>query len=334
MRRAVRARVVPEAPVFYGWYIAAGGGALNLIAFGIASLGLGVLIEPMQQELGWSIAAISLGFSLRSFEQGLLAPISGVLVDRLGPRKMILSGVVLLAGGLLLFSQAHTLPVYYAASVVAALGQSLGMGVPINAAIMNWVPAQTGPGDGDRRGRPWGRVLHRPAVRAARDRCRMARRARGRGAADPGRRDRGGPARARPAGALRPAARRRGLASSGSLHHAGVVAGGDERVRGAATARLLPADALNGVHGRPVDRLDGAPGAAHDPLGILATRGRAGRGDLRGGAGRDPASRGLARRPRRPASALHCLVRAAGRGPALLRAAQHGPAVAASASTT
>ena len=101
-----------RTPVFYGWYIAAGGGALSLIAFGIASLGLGVLIEPMQQELGWSIAAISLGFSLRSFEQGLLAPISGVLVDRLGPRKMILGGVLLLTGGLLLFSQARNLPVY------------------------------------------------------------------------------------------------------------------------------------------------------------------------------------------------------------------------------
>ncbi len=128
----------PAGPVFYGWYIATGGGALSLIAFGIASLGLGVLIEPMQEELGWSIAAISLGFSLRSFEQGLLAPIGGVLVDRLGPRKMILSGVILLAGGLLLFSQARTLPVYYAASIIAALGQSLAMGVPINATIMNW----------------------------------------------------------------------------------------------------------------------------------------------------------------------------------------------------
>ena len=127
-----------RTPVFYGWYIAAGGGALSLIAFGIASLGLGVLIEPMQQELGWSIAAISLGFSLRSFEQGLLAPISGVLVDRLGPRKMILGGVLLLTGGLLLFSQARNLPVYYAASIIAALGQSLCMGVPINATIMNW----------------------------------------------------------------------------------------------------------------------------------------------------------------------------------------------------
>ena len=128
----------PAGAVFYGWYIAAGGGALSLIAFGIASLGLGVLIEPMQRELGWSIAAISLGFSLRSFEQGLLAPISGVLVDRLGPRRMILSGVLLLAGGLLLFSQAHSLFVYYAASIIAALGQSLCMGVPINATMMNW----------------------------------------------------------------------------------------------------------------------------------------------------------------------------------------------------
>ena len=138
MRRAVRGRLSPQTPVFYGWYIAGGGGAMNLLVFGIASLGMGVLIDPMRQELGWSLAAISLGFSLRSFEQGLLAPISGALVDRLGPRKMSLSGVVLLSGGLLLFSQARDLPVYYAASVISALGQSLSSGTPFNAAVVNW----------------------------------------------------------------------------------------------------------------------------------------------------------------------------------------------------
>ena len=56
--------------MFYGWYIAGGGGAMNLLVFGIASLGMGVLIDPMREELGWSLAAISLGFSLRSFEAG------------------------------------------------------------------------------------------------------------------------------------------------------------------------------------------------------------------------------------------------------------------------
>lgn len=124
--------------MFYGWYIAAGGGAMNLLVFGIASLGLGVLIDPIREELGWSLASISLGFSLRSFEQGLLAPISGVLVDRLGPRRMALSGVVLLSLGLLVFSQAHSLPVYYAASIIAAFGQSLAAGTPFNAAVVNW----------------------------------------------------------------------------------------------------------------------------------------------------------------------------------------------------
>ena len=39
---------------------------------------------------GWSLAAISVGFSLRSFEHGLLAPVTGSLVDRLGARRMAL----------------------------------------------------------------------------------------------------------------------------------------------------------------------------------------------------------------------------------------------------
>ena len=138
MRIAARTRSALRPPAFYGWYIAGGGGAMNLLVFGLATLGFGVLIEPMRAELGWSLAAISLGFSLRSFEQGLLAPISGALVDRLGPRRMALSGVFLLSGGLLLLSQARELPVYYAASVISAFGQSLASGTPFNAAVVNW----------------------------------------------------------------------------------------------------------------------------------------------------------------------------------------------------
>jgi len=98
----------------------------------------------MREEMGWSVAAISFGFSLRSFEQGLLAPVSGVLVDRIGPRRMTFVGVALLAGGLLLFSQARELWVYYVASVMAAFGQSLAGGTPLNAAVMQWFERKRG----------------------------------------------------------------------------------------------------------------------------------------------------------------------------------------------
>lgn len=130
--------------MFFGWYIALGGAVSNFLVIGIAVFSFGVFVTPMREELGWSVAAISLGVSLRSFEQGLMAPLSGILIDRLGPRRMGIAGVVTLSIGMLMFSQARTIPMFYAASLVIALGQSTGSFMPFSVVLMNWFNRKRG----------------------------------------------------------------------------------------------------------------------------------------------------------------------------------------------
>ena len=125
-------------PLFWGWYIALGGAVSNFLVIGIASFGFGVFITPMREELGWSVAAISFGISLRAFEQGLLAPVTGALVDRMGPLRMARGGLLVVFLGLVLFSQARTLPVFYASSLIIALGQSTASFTPFSAVVMVW----------------------------------------------------------------------------------------------------------------------------------------------------------------------------------------------------
>ncbi len=136
-------RLRPHA-LFWGWYVALAGAASNFLVIGVATFGFGVFVTPMREELGWSVAAISAGVSLRSFEQGLLAPATGVLVDRLGPRTMAVCGLLTLVAGLLLFSQARSLPMFYAASLVIALGQSLASFPPFSARLMAWFVRKRG----------------------------------------------------------------------------------------------------------------------------------------------------------------------------------------------
>ena len=130
--------------LFWGWYVALGGAASNFLVIGIATFGFGVFIRPMREELGWSVAAISVGVSLRSFEQGLLAPVTGALVDRLGPRRMAVAGLTVLSCGLLLFSLSRTLPMFYASSIVIALGQSIGSNTPFTTMLMHWFRRKRG----------------------------------------------------------------------------------------------------------------------------------------------------------------------------------------------
>ncbi len=130
--------------LFYGWYIALAGAFTSFLTFGVVGFGFGVFIEPIREETGWSLAAISVGFSLRSFEHGLLAPVTGALVDRLGARRMAIVGVLIVGVGLVLFSQARVLWVYYIASLVIASGESLGSSTAYSAALMRWFDQKRG----------------------------------------------------------------------------------------------------------------------------------------------------------------------------------------------
>ena len=127
-----------DKKLFYGWYIVGAGAVSNLFTIGILAWGLGIFVEEFRSEFGWSIKAIALGFSIRSFETGLLSPFTGYLIDRIGARKATILGTSLMAVGLFLFSQVDSLSTYFLASATLALGQSVG-GLPsFTRAVMNW----------------------------------------------------------------------------------------------------------------------------------------------------------------------------------------------------
>lgn len=128
----------PGFHVFYGWYIVLAGAASNIVIFGVTLFGFGTLYEPMRQETGWSMAAITLGVSLRSLERGIFSPFTGFMVDRLGPRRMALAGVAIVVAGLLIISQAHALWHYYVGSGIVSLGSGMSSLAPFGAAIMKW----------------------------------------------------------------------------------------------------------------------------------------------------------------------------------------------------
>ena len=101
----LKARVFPGR-IFYGWYIATAGAGTNFIVLGITFFGFGVFLEEFRLTSGWSVTAIALGYSIQMLQQGLLAPVTGHILDRVGPRKMAVAGVTIVSLSMLLFSQA------------------------------------------------------------------------------------------------------------------------------------------------------------------------------------------------------------------------------------
>lgn len=115
--------------IFYGWWVL---GALFLITgyiHGVVSFGFTSVFKPVADEFGWSYARVSIAASIRGLEIGLLAPLVGLLLDRIGPRKLIFTGVLITGFGLIFLSRIHSLWAFYAAFALIAVGDSTCIGV-------------------------------------------------------------------------------------------------------------------------------------------------------------------------------------------------------------
>jgi MFS family permease len=124
--------------IFYGWWIV---GACFFIAFYVSSVifyGFTVFFEPLTKEFGWSYTKISFASSLRGLETGILAPIMGYLVDRLGSRKLLLAGTITVGAGLILMSYTQSLLMFYCAMLFISFGAGGCTSVVTMTAIARW----------------------------------------------------------------------------------------------------------------------------------------------------------------------------------------------------
>ncbi len=85
-------------PFFYGWVILALAFIATLSVAGIRSA-LPVLINPLEAEFGWSRLSISWAGGIALLIYGIGAPISGALLDRFGPRQIMVGGLAVLVLG-------------------------------------------------------------------------------------------------------------------------------------------------------------------------------------------------------------------------------------------
>ncbi len=95
-----------STPFFYGWVAVALSFLTTLIGAGIRSAPT-VFIHPFETEFGWSRAEISFAVSINLFLYGLAAPVSGWLIDRIGPRRVMVGSLAFLAVGVGLTTVMH-----------------------------------------------------------------------------------------------------------------------------------------------------------------------------------------------------------------------------------
>ena len=96
-------------------------GLSQLILWGISFYLIGVFGDPIIADLGWSRTLVHGGFSAALLVMAVTSPFVGSLIDRIGGRRVMITGSLLCALGCTILSLANSVPVYYAAWIVLGI---------------------------------------------------------------------------------------------------------------------------------------------------------------------------------------------------------------------
>ena len=102
-----------------------------------------LFVVPIGEKFGWSKAAIQVTFTLFVLFETWLVPAEGWLVDKFGPRWMIVSGGILCLFAWLFMSFADSLAMFYFAGIIGGIGAGAVYGTCIGNAV-KWFPGRRG----------------------------------------------------------------------------------------------------------------------------------------------------------------------------------------------
>ena len=102
-----------------------------------------LFVNPIDAKFHWGRAAIQVAFTIFVLIETWLIPVEGYLVDRFGPKWVVMGGGILVAVAWLLNSTAASLPVLYIAAAIGGIGTGCVYGTCVGNAL-KWFPGKRG----------------------------------------------------------------------------------------------------------------------------------------------------------------------------------------------
>jgi OFA family oxalate/formate antiporter-like MFS transporter len=111
----------------------------------IANLQYGwtLFVNPISEKYGWTRAAIQVAFTIFVLTETWLVPFEGYLVDKYGPRPVVMVGGILCGIGWVMNAYADSLTLLYIAAAIGGIGAGAVYGTCVGNAL-KWFPDRRG----------------------------------------------------------------------------------------------------------------------------------------------------------------------------------------------
>src|SRR5437867_650520 len=116
---------------------------LSMVAVANYQYGWTLFVPPLQKKLGADQALIQVTFTVFVLLETWLVPFEGYLVDKFGPRNLVLLGGILAGLGWVGSGHANSLTALYLAYSLAGIGAGIVYGTAIGSAL-KWFPDHRG----------------------------------------------------------------------------------------------------------------------------------------------------------------------------------------------
>ncbi len=137
-KRSFPLNLIP-ANIFYGWWLLILGSLILAVGSGTLYHGFTVFFLPLKRDLALSSASVSLLYGAARLEGGMEGPLIGYLIDRFGPRVVIIGGAAMAGIGLIILSTVNSFVSFFFVYIfIVALGYNAGFFHPDYALVNSW----------------------------------------------------------------------------------------------------------------------------------------------------------------------------------------------------
>ena len=121
-----------------GWMVVAGCVLALTITAGVGFFSIAVLAEDVISTNGWTQKQYANGIAIWGLSAALVSPLCGYLIDRFGPRHMMILGISVAAVSEFLLGRVDNLSVFYAILTVLAFGIMCCTYIPVATMVSHW----------------------------------------------------------------------------------------------------------------------------------------------------------------------------------------------------